>query len=109
MDSKAHETLADTASEKAEANHVAADKKATKKRQIPEVADDRRIIRAPEREARTGLSRTAWYRLEQDGKAPARTPLGEASHGWYLPEILSWIEERMAARRQTGGSGGAGQ
>ena len=58
------------------------------------------IIREAHRKALTSLSRSQWFRLEQEGKAPRRvklTPDGSA-HGWPLTEIEQWIRDRMAER-----------
>ena len=37
-------------------------------------------------------------RLEDDGIFPNRTWLGPARVGWYLSEILTWMEERKEER-----------
>ncbi|MEI6536199.1 MAG: AlpA family phage regulatory protein [Verrucomicrobiaceae bacterium] len=87
--------------------------KATRTRRRPEADwaphltnDPRRIIREPERRFLTGLSRTQWWRLEQDDKAPRRIMLSQIAHGWTWGEITDWIEARAAARRGRGGSHG---
>jgi prophage regulatory protein len=58
-----------------------------------------RIIREPEREQRTQLSRTTWWRKERNGQAPRRVPLGDNSVGWLESEIDGWIAARAAQRK----------
>ena len=53
-----------------------------------------RIVRSKEVEEMTGLSRTTLWRLERKGDFPNRVPLGEASVGWKLSEINTWINSR---------------
>jgi prophage regulatory protein len=52
-----------------------------------------RIIREPERRARTGVSRCQWWRMEAAGKAPRRVQLGPKIVGWRASQIDRWIEE----------------
>lgn len=55
-------------------------------------------IREPERFRVTGLSRTTWWRLEQQGRAPRRRKLSANAVGWLLSEIRDWQQ-----RREVGG------
>lgn len=94
-------------------NETPTSAKATRTRRRPKAdwaphltSDPRRIIREPERHFLTGLSRTQWWRLEQDDKAPRRIMLSEIAHGWPLGEITGWLEARAAARRAQGGANG---
>jgi prophage regulatory protein len=57
------------------------------------------IVREPERLRMTGVSRVQFWRLERDGKAPARVPLGPNSVGWLKHELEEWIVGRAALRR----------
>ena len=50
-----------------------------------------RFIREPERVRITGLSRSAWYKLEREGKVPKRIQLGPRTVGWKLSDIERWI------------------
>jgi predicted DNA-binding transcriptional regulator AlpA len=59
-----------------------------------------RFVREPERENVTGLSRTTWWRMEQQGLAPRRRTLSRNSVGWLLSEIREWL-----AQREIGGPG----
>ena len=62
------------------------------------------IIRLPDVRARTGLSRSEIYRREALGEFPHRVSLGARSVGWPSDEIQSWIEDRIRASRENGGS-----
>ena len=58
-----------------------------------------RILRLPEVQARTGLSRSTIYlRLEQ-GRFPRPVALGARAVGWIESEIDAWIRERIAESR----------
>ena len=59
-----------------------------------------RILRRPEVELRTGLSRSAIYALMAKQKFPAAIPLTEKAVGWLESNIETWIAERasVAAR-----------
>ena len=61
---------------------------------------DVRVIRLPDVQAKTGLSRSTIYRLESLGQCPARLKLAEHASGWIESEWDSWIGERMAARER---------
>jgi prophage regulatory protein len=60
----------------------------------------RRIIRRAEVRQRTGYSSTQIWRMEREGKFPARiqlNPDGPASGaiGWYEDEIDEWVRRRV--------------
>lgn len=55
-----------------------------------------RIVRERERARITGVGRTPWYTLEQQGLAPKRIKLGPRMVGWLESDLQSWIEERIA-------------
>ncbi len=61
-----------------------------------------RILREPEVEKRTGLSRTQRYRLQKAGQFPAPIKLGVRASGWVESEIEDWVQSRVAAREQGG-------
>ncbi len=42
----------------------------------------------------TGLSYSTIFRLERDGKFPARRRLGPNSVGWVEAEVLAWLRSR---------------
>jgi prophage regulatory protein len=55
------------------------------------------IIRKPEVRARTGLSDSQIWRLEARREFPARVRLGTMAVGWYLNEVVAWVESRPRA------------
>lgn len=57
-----------------------------------------RILRRPDVETQTGLSRSGIYDLMKAGKFPRPVPLGEKAVGWIEAEIEAWIEARVAER-----------
>ena len=56
------------------------------------------ILRRPQVEEVTGLSRSTIYNLMKQGSFPAPIPLGPRSRGWLNGEIQSWIDERRQKR-----------
>ena len=58
-----------------------------------------RILRLPEVQRRTGLSRSTIYvRLDQ-GRFPKPVSLGARAVGWIESEVDEWIRERIAESR----------
>lgn len=56
------------------------------------------IVKRPEVEAATGLSRSSLYRLAAAGQFPRPIKLGSRAVGWRADEIAAWIEQRTAER-----------
>lgn len=56
-----------------------------------------RFYRFPDLEQRVGLSRTTIWRLEKDGKFPARRMLSPNTVGWDQREVEEWMESRERA------------
>ena len=54
----------------------------------------RRIIRKPEKRDITGLSNSTTDRLEKRGDFPGRVHLTGGHVGWWLDEVLDWLEKR---------------
>jgi prophage regulatory protein len=50
-----------------------------------------RIVRRPQVESQTGLSRSTIYSKMADGTFPKPVKLGENSVGWKESEIQNWI------------------
>lgn len=50
-----------------------------------------RILRRPEVESRTGLSRSAIYKAMQDGDFPRPVRITKGKVGWRSSEIDQWI------------------
>lgn len=59
---------------------------------------ERRILRRPEVEAKTGFKRAHIYNLMQQGKFPKAIRLGVRAVGWDSIEIEQWIAERRNER-----------
>lgn len=57
-----------------------------------------RVIRRPEVEARTGLSRSTLYAMIAAGAFPAPIKLGLRAVGWSEAEISDWVDARKAKR-----------
>ena len=58
-----------------------------------------RILRLPEVQARTGLSRSTIYMRLELGRFPRPVSLGARAVGWIESEIDEWIRERIAESR----------
>lgn len=61
-------------------------------------ATERRILRRPEVEARTGFKRAHIYNLMNAGKFPKAIRLGIRAVGWDSTEIDQWINQRLEER-----------
>lgn len=59
-----------------------------------------RVVREPECERRTGLSRTTRWRMERTGQFPERISISPGCVGWAESEIIEWLHVRMKARRR---------
>ena len=57
------------------------------------------ILRRPQVEARTGLSRSTLYQYIQDGLFPRPVSLGARAVGWLESEVNAWIAARAKAVR----------
>lgn len=56
-----------------------------------------RIIRRPEVEALTGLSRSTIYKLMADGAFPKPVKLTGKAVGWPEKAVTDWLAQRPAA------------
>ena len=56
-------------------------------------AEDR-IVREPECEAITGLSRTTRWRMIKDGTFPEKVQISHNLNGWMLSAVRTWLENR---------------
>jgi prophage regulatory protein len=61
----------------------------------------RRLLRLPGVKAATGLSKADIYREQREGRFPHSIPLGRRSVAWIEDEVDQWIEEKIAAERQS--------
>jgi prophage regulatory protein len=53
-----------------------------------------RIVRDPEAGKISGLSRTQRWRLEKDGRFPARRRISSRCTGWLMSELQQWLRDR---------------
>ena len=60
------------------------------------------VLRRPQVETRTGLSRSSLYALIASGRFPAPIRLTPNTVGWLEHEIERWIAQRVQATRQQG-------
>jgi len=58
------------------------------------------IIRRPQVQARTGLSRSTIYELVSAGRFPAPIQLTDRTVGWLDREIEDWIASRVMQSRR---------
>ena len=63
-------------------------------RLFPESKPPERLIRLPELLSRCGVSKRSVYRLEAEGRFPARRQIGPRAVGWLASEIEAWIKSR---------------
>ena len=61
-----------------------------------------RILRSPEVETRTGLSRSTIYRWRVAGRFPPPVVMGGRTVGWIESDVDAWIRERAVESRDGG-------
>jgi prophage regulatory protein len=61
-----------------------------------------RLIGSAELRQLVPFSDAHFWRLERAGEFPRRIKLGGQRVGWYLAEVLAWIEARKAERDSDG-------
>ena len=59
-----------------------------------------RIMKRPDVEAITGLSRSGIYALMASEKFPAAIKLSERAVGWLEHEVQAWLKSRVSATRK---------
>ncbi len=57
-----------------------------------------RIMRRPQVEAATGLSRSTLYAMMTEGEFPRPIRLGKRAVGWAETEVSDWLDTRKAQR-----------
>lgn len=57
------------------------------------------ILRMPDVQRKTGLSKSRIYRLEREGNFPHRIELGPNTVGWVEYEVDEWLAARAHVRR----------
>ncbi len=55
-----------------------------------------RLVREPERQHITCVSRAHWARLEAAGKTPRRVLVGPRRVAWRLSDLMAWVDSRAA-------------
>ena len=58
------------------------------------------ILRRPQVQQRTGLSRSTLYQYIKEGEFPASVQLGPRAVGWLESDISDWISARVKLARQ---------
>ena len=66
------------------------------------VHHDLAILRLPQVELRTGLSRSTLYQYMKDGYFPKPVPLGRRAVGWLESDVCDWIASRVRMAGQAG-------
>ena len=56
------------------------------------------ILRRPQVEKRTGLTKSGIYFLIRDGDFPRPVRLGKRAVGWIESEITTWLREKTSHR-----------
>lgn len=59
--------------------------------------NERDVVSRAELGRLTGLSSTTLWRMETDGRFPARVRLSHKRVGWRRSEVAAWLAERQAA------------
>lgn len=60
-----------------------------------------KILRLPEVQIKTGLSRSTIYLRMTKGTFPKTISLGERAIGWLNTDVDQWLDERIAASKVT--------
>lgn len=58
-----------------------------------------KILKRPDVQAMTGLSRSSIYAMMDNGSFPKQINLGARSVGWLDHEVQEWLEGRVLASR----------
>jgi prophage regulatory protein len=61
------------------------------------MTDLSQLLRLPEVQKLSGLSRSSIYRLEGEGAFPKRVRLSERATAWRSDELLAWLNARPRA------------
>ena len=67
---------------------------------MPTSPKNRRILRLPATEEKSGLKRDSIYRGAREGWFPKPVKLSERASGWFEDELEDWLEKRAALRDQ---------
>jgi len=61
----------------------------------------KKVLRIPEVQSRTGLSRSSIYLFISRGEFPKPISLGRRAVGWLEPDIDEWLQGQIEASRQS--------
>lgn len=61
---------------------------------IETVENPNRIIKLPEVQSLTALSRSSVYQKMKDGEFPKSIPLGTRAVGWRYSDVTGWIDQQ---------------
>jgi prophage regulatory protein len=61
------------------------------------------ILRRPQVQQRTGLSRSTLYQYIKEGVFPRSISLGPRSVGWLESDVSDWIAQRIRISRKNAG------
>lgn len=64
-----------------------------------DINPQKRFLRLPEVERRTGLRHTQIHKLEVQGRFPRRVKISVRAAGWLEHEIEAWIDGKVEASR----------
>jgi prophage regulatory protein len=62
-------------------------------------SSDTRLLRRPEVQSLTGLSKSTMYQMIADGDFPKQIQIGKRSVFWAEAHITKWIQEKIASSR----------
>lgn len=69
--------------------------------QATNIPTSQAILRRPQVQIKTGLSRSSIYALMQAGQFPKQVPLAGRAVGWVESEIDQFLNDRITAARQS--------
>jgi prophage regulatory protein len=69
----------------------------SQKMEVSQAFNDR-LLRRPEVENKTGLSRSAIYEGIKSGSFPEPVPISNNAVAWLCSEVDEWINQRIAMR-----------
>jgi len=64
------------------------------------ISNEPTILRRPQVQQRTGLSRSTLYQYIKEGVFPASVSLGPRAVGWLESDVSDWISARVKMARQ---------
>jgi len=61
------------------------------------MAPESALLRLPDVQRLSGLSKSSIYRLESEGRFPARVRLSQRCTAWRADELAAWLDARPRA------------